>query len=141
MHISSRAFSKTFRQILRFAGVGILATLVHIATALCVETVLGLPPVIANGAGFVVAFAVSFVGHARFTFRVAHPTPRHMRRFLALSLLSLVLSTLITVAASHIGASFMQAMICVGFIVPVASYLGARFWAFAAVPPQLRTAP
>ena len=118
-------------QVLRFAGIGICATLVHVTVALAVGTALNLSPMSANLAGFTLAFVVSYLGHIKFTFRVATPNTSHLRRFLVLSALSLVLSSAITAIATAQGATLTQAMICVGLIVPAVSFIGARFWAFS----------
>ncbi|MCX7558738.1 GtrA family protein [Sulfitobacter sp. F26204] len=131
MSASAQTPVSTILQILRFAGIGLCATFVHVAVALAVGLVFQIGPMVANLAGFSVAFGVSFLGHARFTFRVDAPDVVHLRRFLALSACSLVLSSAITALATGLGASLAQAMICVGFIVPALSFIGARFWAFS----------
>jgi putative flippase GtrA len=121
----------TLTQIARFAGVGLFATLVHVTVALGAAHAFALTAMLANLAGFCAAFLISLLGHASFTFRVGAPTARHLRRFLTLSVLSLALSSLITAIASRFGATLGQAMLCVAFIVPAVSFIGARFWAFS----------
>lgn len=120
----------TLAQISRFAGVGVLATVVHISVALSAAHAFALTAMAANFAGFCTAFLVSLLGHARYTFRVGRPNATHLRRFLMLSLLSLALSSAITALASQLGASLTQTMVCVAIIVPAVSFIGARFWAF-----------
>lgn len=118
-------------QVLRFAGVGVVATAIHIFSALCVKGLFDITALSANFAGFSVAVLVSFIGHAKFTFRVDEPNRQHLRRFLFLSLTSLLISSTITAAATSIGASFAVAMLCVGIVVPAASFLGSKYWAFS----------
>ena len=119
-------------QITRFACVGVAATLTHVVVALAVTWAFGFPPLLANFIGFCVAVFVSFWGHLRVTFRVANPQRRHLFRFTILSLVSLAVSTAITAAMTALGASMTMAMFAVGVVVPLASFLAARLWAFAA---------
>ncbi|MDF3415490.1 GtrA family protein [Sulfitobacter sp. M57] len=124
----------TVAQVIRFAGVGVLATLVHVTAALGAAHIFALGAMTANLAGFCAAFLVSLSGHARYTFRVGAPSARHSRRFLALSAVSLALSSAITAVATAAGASLTQAMICMALIVPTVSFVGARYWAFSTPP-------
>ena len=57
------------RQLFWFGVVGVSAMLVHLATVALVLVPLGVPPLLANCAGFLVAFQVSHAGHRRFTFQ------------------------------------------------------------------------
>ena len=117
-------------QIARFAVVGVAATLTHVVVALLVTTMTGLAPLLANLAGFGVAVFVSFWGHLRVTFRVSDPQPQHLFRFIVLSLVSLVVSSLITALCTRAGGGMGLAMGLVTLIVPGASFLAARLWAF-----------
>ena len=53
-------------EILRFGGVGALATGVHVGTYLAMLSLL--PPQAANAVGFLVSVSVSYVGHTWFSF-------------------------------------------------------------------------
>lgn len=53
--------------ILRFAGVGVIATVTHLTVGVLLVT-LGLSPTGANVAAFLLAFLVSFLGHWQYTF-------------------------------------------------------------------------
>lgn len=55
-------------RLLRFGLVGVLAAMVHLATVLLLVERVWLPPLRANGAGFGVAFLVSYGGQRYFTF-------------------------------------------------------------------------
>ena len=118
-------------EMLRFGMVGISATLVHVLVALAVEAIFGLPAGLCNLAGFAAAVTLSFVGHLRFSFRRSGPGRPYLARFIALSLLSLGTSSLITAVATALGAGLAIAMLGVAGIVPLMSYLSARLWAFA----------
>ena len=121
-------------QLRRFAGVGLAATLLHVATALAASR-LGLSPQAANAAGFAAALGLSYLGHGRFTFAADLEHRRHGPRFLATAGLGLVLSSALTQAiAVWLGAPFAVAMGVVALAVPAATFLLCRLWVFA--PPQ-----
>jgi putative flippase GtrA len=121
-------------QLGRFAGVGLAATLLHVATALLAAH-LGLSPQAANAAGFAAALGLSYVGHGRITFGADLAHRRHGPRFLVTACLGLLLSaTLTQVVAVWMGAPFAVAMALVALAVPGATFLLCRLWVFA--PPQ-----
>jgi putative flippase GtrA len=57
-----------------FVFVGCMAAFVHWLVVVALVSRLGWHPLLANGAGWLVAFSVSFAGHHRWTFR-DHGTP------------------------------------------------------------------
>jgi len=120
-------------QMSRFACVGIAATLTHVIVALAATWAFELAPLAANFLGFCVAVSVSYWGHLRITFRVPNPQRQHLYRFAVLSLGSLAVSSLITATMTALGASITVTMIAVGLIVPVASFIAARLWAFTTI--------
>lgn len=118
-------------QLSRFAGVGVVATLVHVIVATFVADGLGWAPQLANFTGFAAAVMFSYIGHARFTFgtRLEHRT--HAPRFFAAAGLGLVVSSFLTqVIAVWIGAPFVIAMVVVAIAVPMCSFLMFKFWVF-----------
>ena len=125
------------RQLSRFAGVGVIATAVHVFVAMLAADGFGWAPQIANFSGFAAAVAFSYVGHARFTFgtRLEHRT--HAPRFLLSAGLGLGLSSLITqVIAVWFAAPFALAMAVVAVAVPASSFLLFKFWVFANPQPE-----
>lgn len=131
--LNMRRHGPLLGQLTRFACVGVAATMTHVLVALVVTWAFAFSPLVANFFGFCVAVFVSFWGHSRVTFRVAIPQRRHLFRFTVLSLVSLGVSSVITVAMTALGASMTMAMVAVGIIVPIVSFLAARLWAFAAI--------
>lgn len=113
----------------RFGGVGVIATLVHLAVAAAAFIVWPtVSPFVANLMAFIVAFQVSFWGHRRFTFR----KDGRAHRFFVLALGGFalnngVLATLL-IASSIDG---LLAIVIATFTVPLLMYVAARFWAFA----------
>ena len=127
-------------QILRFIGVGGLATLAHVLTAMAVEAAVHVTPQQANLAGFAAGFATSYAGHARVTFGAPLRSAAQFLRFLALSLLGLAASSgTVWLVTTRLGLGFPVAMAAVALIVPAISYLAMRFWVFAA--PAEKTPP
>ncbi|SHI59067.1 GtrA family protein [Wenxinia saemankumensis] len=118
-------------QMLRFGAVGLAATIVHAAAALAAQAALGLPDLAANLAGFAAAVGVSYLGHARVTFRRPGADAGQALRFLCVAGLALAVSSAITLAADRAGLDFALAMALVVLIVPPANYLAAKAWAFA----------
>lgn len=119
-------------QILRFIGVGGLATLAHVLTALAVSALVPVTPQGANLAGFAAGFLVSYTGHARVTFGAPLRSGPQFLRFVVLSLTGLAASSLtVWLVTGVLGLAFPVAMVAVGLIVPAVTYLAMRFWVFA----------
>lgn len=119
-------------QLIRFAGVGGLATLAHVLVALAVQAALPITPQQANLAGFAAGFVVSYSGHARLTFGAPLRSGPQLLRFFVLSLLGLGASSLtVHVTTGMLGLGFGAAMLAVAVIVPALTYLAMRFWVFA----------
>ncbi|WP_227367885.1 GtrA family protein [Halomonas sp. M20] len=115
--------------LLRFGGVGGLATLVHLSVAgLALWLWPNTSPFLANLVAFLVAFQVSFWGHRRFTFRKAGRGDRFF--VLALAGFALNNGVLGALIASTPVDGFL-AIVIATFTVPLLMYVAARFWAFA----------
>lgn len=117
-------------RILRFGLVGLAATATHAGVALGVLA-LSTPALIANLAGFLAAFVVSFAGHAGWTFRLASGRKRAAARFFLVSGASFLFSgvTLASLQASGRMPAWTNLLIAVA-VVPACNFLAARFWAF-----------
>lgn len=121
------------RQISRFAIVGMAATAVHIAMALCLNGLAAIPPLRANVLAFLMAWVISYLGNRGWTFAA---TTRHgvaMPRFLAVSLAGFAVNqALVFIITDLAGQPLWMAMIPVAVIVPAVSFLLSRLWVFAA---------
>lgn len=119
-------------QLVRFAGVGGLATAVHVLVALLVQAALPVSAQGANLAGFGAAVVLSYLGHARVTFGVSARSGPQVLRFVVLSGLGLATSSAtVWLMTTKLGASFGAAMVAVAILVPAASYLAMRLWVFS----------
>lgn len=117
-------------RILRFAVVGGSATFAHVGIALIFRSTLQLSDLLANLAGFCAALAISYVGHARFTFGVDMRAAQ-VPHFVAAALIGLVTSSgVVWLVDIGLGWGFPVAMALVAVTVPMVSYLLLRFWVF-----------
>ncbi|KEO60285.1 GtrA family protein [Thioclava indica] len=118
-------------QIIRFGGVGGVATLVHVLIAMMAREAIDLAPLEANFAGFICAVLFSYVGHTRFTFRRAVNRSDQFLRFITAALVSLGTSSFIVwLLDSVLGIDFSVAMMAVAVVVPMMTFLMFRFWVF-----------
>lgn len=125
-------------RLLRFGIVGGCATAVHAGVYAAMIAAQLLAPLTANGAAFVCAFAISWLGHRHWTFG------GHQQ----VAALSSVLRFLI-VALSGLGSNLaFTALFVYGFdwppqtglvaivcITPVLVFLGSKYWAFTVTAP------
>lgn len=119
------------QQLLRFAGVGAIATLVHVCVALLANMVLGIEDMLANFAGFGAAVTLSYFGHALFSFQTQPDHVQHLPRFLFVSLIGLFSSSsLVWLISQRLGQGFGLAMALVAVAVPLATFLAMKFWVF-----------
>lgn len=118
-------------QIVRFGGVGGLATLAHVAVALVAQRGLAVTEQQANFLGFLTAVTLSYVGHARFTFQAPVGSARQIQRFALTSLLGLAASSgTVWLVDTMLGLGFVAAMAVVAVVVPATTFLVMRFWVF-----------
>ena len=118
-------------RVARFASVGIVATLVYFAVAFLVNRTTGLSPVSASIAGQIASTAVSYFGHASFSFRVQ---PRHgvfLPRFLTIAVLTFVMNFGVSAVLTTVVGAPSRIVFCViAFLIPTTNYLCNRFWVF-----------
>jgi putative flippase GtrA len=115
-----------------FVGVGSAAALTHLGVVVALVELIGMPPLIANCGGWMVAFTVSFVGHARLTFGDQDaPTLRAMRRFFLVSAAGFAVNQgAYALLLGHTGLRYDLALAAVLVAVALATYLLGRYWAF-----------
>jgi putative flippase GtrA len=124
-------------QLLRFASVGVLATLVHSALYVLFVDAMRATPAAANLIAFGVAVIISYLGHARWTFRdeysgrdgAAYPV---FARFVTTALLGLALNSLfVFLVVDAMGWNYLWAVPFFVFVTPLFVYLTSKFWVFA----------
>ncbi|MBX2857565.1 MAG: GtrA family protein [Cellvibrionaceae bacterium] len=119
------------RQLARFALVGIAATLTHyLVSIVCLEQ-LDWNVYLANLAGYCSAVGLSFVGHAKFTFR-AQSSMKVFSKFALVSLAALGLSELLLMMLEAVfDLPHRLAMLLVVATIPVFTFIASRLWVYA----------
>jgi putative flippase GtrA len=94
---------------------------------------LGLSPLVANVVGFLLAFALSFVGHARWSFPAAgRPVRPALRRFALLSVAGFGLNELCYAGAlAWTELDYRVALFVVIASLGIVKLLASKHWAFA----------
>lgn len=122
------------RQVCTFTAVGTTAAAINLGVV-AAAVPLGMSPLAANGVGFLVSFAWSFFGHARWTFPAAgRDVAVALPRFAAISLLGFALNE-----AAYAGAlrwtsiDYRLSLFLVIFALGTGKLLASKHWAFARV--------
>jgi putative flippase GtrA len=134
------------RQLFWFLMVGGAAAATHLGVVMVLVELAGLSPLLANVAGWAVAFCVSFSGHFRLTFSGSGAAlGPAARRFLLISFAGFLINqAAYAVALRFSGLSYalLLALVLVG--VAVLTFVFSRWWAFrhtAAPAPTTRANP
>ena len=119
-------------QVVAFGVVGAAAALVHFLVVSLLVPV-GVHPLIANVAAFLVAFGVSYAGHSRFTFpRGSRERPRALHRFFAVAASSFVMNELLYALLLQLTRlGYREALLIVLIVVASSTFIASKYWAFA----------
>jgi putative flippase GtrA len=119
-------------QLLRFGLVGAAAAATHFAVAVACVRITGVDPQLANVIGFLIAFAVSFVGQWRWTFaNHAAPVSRALPSFFFVSILGFATNALAyrwLLTHTTLRYDIALALVLVG--VAAMTFVLSRYWAF-----------
>ena len=119
-------------QLLQFVLVGGGAAATHLAVVGLLVSLAGLAPLWANVLAFLVAFVVSYNGHALLTFSEsqARGWPA-VARFFAVACLSFVANELLYYIALHwLHWHYFWSLAAVLVLVAVGTFVMSKFWAF-----------
>jgi putative flippase GtrA len=123
---------RTLVRLARFVAVGCTAAAVHFGVVVLLVESLGLGPLAANVAGWLVAFVVSFSGQWLLTFRGrGAPWQQALRRFFVVSLAGFLANEALyalLLRISTVRYDLLLAMVLV--VVAVMTYLLSSRWAF-----------
>lgn len=122
---------KLLRQLFSFGVVGVAATLSHVGVAWLLIESTALNVYLANAIGACAAFMVSFLGNANFTFISNRSFWSSARRYVWVSLLSLLLTSIVLALTKHFGLSTLTYVVAVLVTVPPATFFLAKLWAFS----------
>lgn len=133
------------RRLLRFIAVGVVAAAVHFALVLALAEIWHWPPLLANPAGWALAFVVSYSGHCRLTFADSGaPLARSLRRFLVVSASGFVVNQVAyALLLTQGGMEYRVALAVVLIVVAASTFMASRCWAFLGnqTAPRHRAAP
>jgi putative flippase GtrA len=120
------------REVVAFGVVGASAFVVHFGVVASIVP-LGVPPLVANVVGFVVAFTVSFIGHGRWSFPAeGRPVGPALRRFAVVAISGFALNEgLYAVLLRFTRLDYRFALLLVLIGVAGLTWLANRHWAFA----------
>lgn len=121
------------RRAVWFLAVGGAATLVHWGVVVVLVEGVAARPLLANVAGWLVAFCVSFHGHHKLSFR-GHDAPAvaAARRFCVVSAVGFVLNQLayaVLLTTSDLSYALLLGLVLAG--VSLATYAASRWWVFS----------
>jgi putative flippase GtrA len=121
-----------FRNLVAFGAVGGAAFLVHFAVVATLVPA-GLTPLVANVLGFLAAFTVSFVGHARWSFPAeGRPVRLAFARFAVVAVAGFALNeSAYAVLLRTTPLDYRLALFIVLAGVAGVTWLAGRYWAFA----------
>lgn len=120
-------------QLLQFALVGGAAAATHLAVVALLVQAGALPPLAANVLAFLLAFVVSYNGHALLTFSAANARGwMVVGKYFAVACLSFVLNELLYWWLLHnLHWHYLISLFLVLVVVAVATFVLSKFWAFA----------
>ena len=121
---------------LRFAGVGLINTLLCLAVIFALKALAGVGDVPANIAGYALGLACSFLLNRRWTFaHTDHPLPA-LLRFLLVFLASYLLNIATVLGLIRLGLNHYLAHLGGMPLYSVAFYFGCRYFAFPQSAPR-----
>ncbi len=122
----------TAASFVRFAGIGVFATLVHGLTLNLLVLGVGLHPTLANVGAFLVAFSISYFGHYYFSFRSRQDHVAAAPKFFIAALIGLTLNTLtFAIIVNLLQLHYMIAFAAVIIILPPIMFLISRKFVFS----------
>lgn len=110
------------RSVLAFGAIGVANTLLHSGTVVALVEPGLANPVVANAAGFAVANTVSYFANSWLTFRQP-PTWSRYRKFLAVSMVSLVLTLALSALAEMLHWHYLAGLAMVLLCGPVLTFV------------------
>lgn len=116
-------------QVLRFAGIGLAATVAHVSVAATTIALLSMPVTLANALAVLSASLLSYFGHALWTFK-APPTAGSLLRFAVVTAAAAAFAALLAALVAEIGGGWWAGIAVTAVVVPAFSYCAHRSWTF-----------
>lgn len=124
------------RQLVSFGAIGTLATLTHVSCTWVLIESLKLDPYASNAMGACIAFAISMLGNYMLTFSTDRSLVNCARRYAVVSLGSLMMTSGILAFVRRNTLPTEVYVLLVLILVPPATFLLAKFWAFHPLAPS-----
>lgn len=119
----------------RFGIVGVAATVIHVAVFTMLVELLRVAPVVASVPAFITAMLASYSVNHRWTFSASGSHGVYLPKYAVVAVLGLALNVLITyLIVNVLGYWYGLALALVVTVVPTATYLLNRNWAFKIAP-------
>ena len=125
---------RSLPQLLQFVLVGGSAAATHLAVVGLLVLLFGMQPLSANVLAFLVAFVVSYNGHALLTFSASQARGWPVvARFFAVACLSFVANELLYyIALNWLHWHYFWSLAAVLVLVAIGTFVMSKFWAFKA---------
>ena len=121
-----------FTQFLRFAVIGVINTLIHLAVVTGLVESGTLLPVPANGLAYMVANLFSFWANSRYTFRAQVNWHRY-GRFLSVSAAGLLLTLMASQLGEWLHWHYLAGVLLSFVLLPILSFAANRWWTWRGV--------
>lgn len=115
----------------RFAIIGFAASVTYYLFGLLLVNICKLNLLFGNAVAFIISFAVSYLGQARWTFQSSNLIRETLPKFAAIQLVALFFNGfIIDFLCRKVHLPYPLAMLAAIAIVPVAVYVTCKFWVF-----------
>ncbi len=116
-------------KVFRFAGIGVINTLIHtVIVILCVEYY-GVHPTFANAIAFVAANTFSYWANRRWNFK-GDTSLRQYGRFITISLVGLIITMLVSSLAAWAGWHYFVGLALIFIALPALTFILHWQWTF-----------
>jgi putative flippase GtrA len=121
----------TFRELVRFAGVGIVSSIAYALVFIVLTKGLGLHPQLSNYPALIAAAIWSYFGHSRITFEYSGDRMSAAWRFAAQIAVFYLLSSAAYWLVERLGFDSIWGLAICVVLIPASSYLVMKLWTFA----------
>lgn len=117
------------KRTVRFGATGVFVTALHVVIATLFIHYILHNPSIANGFAFCIATVVSYLMHTKWSFS-SDLEGKNLLRFIAVSIVGLMLSLLIPFITKSMGFDYMVGTVAVVIALPITNFVLHNFWTY-----------
>lgn len=119
------------KQFTRFAVCGVVGTLAHFLLLVLLVQCLGVTPVVASSAGFLLGATVNYTLNYHYTFRSIKPHREAMWKFFVAALIgALINAALMSILIHHSSLHYLVSQVIATGFVLVWNFMANRIWTF-----------